>query len=687
MIRTIALTLASLLVTPPTLAAEAGPESFKAQDLFGLQAASSPEISPDGKWLAYVRTTFDLATDKPERAIWLVNVASGEAHPISGGKGQQNPKWSPDGKRLAFVAPDVKGNIQINVYWTQTGAVRAVTDVAEAPGGITWSADGKQLYFSALLPTAPETFGAAPPAPDGAQWAPPLQVITDAYYIQDGGGYSKPGNAHLFCVSSEGGPARQLTSGAYNDGGTLSASPDGRFLVFASARKPGHELSFTDTDLFQLDLGSGNVRQLTDRIGPDEDPAVSPDGRMVAWTGYDEKQHGYDNYQLYVMPLEGGTPRLLTAALDRSTEQPKWAPDGRSVFVTSTDKGITRVLQVHLDGRIAVVARNLASTQMDRPYSQDGPYPEPRFSVSGSGEVATTRGGVDSPPDVVIAGKGGRTRQLTHLNPDLGTRIKLGAVKPLSVTSSFDGLLIDAWIVTPPNFDPTRKYPLILEIHGGPAASYGPNFGSQDQLYAAAGYVVLYANPRGSSSYGMDFALKGDKQFPGHDYEDLMSAVDAAVATGYVDAGNLFVTGGSGGGSLTTWIIGKTDRFKAAVAQKPAINWMSLLLTTDAYPIYWSLFAEKHPWEENDTLWLRSPLSLVGNVKTPTMLLVGDEDRRTPLAEAAQYYGALKLRGIPTALVLVPGASHDSLNERPSQQAASTATIIGWFDRYRTTAK
>jgi dipeptidyl aminopeptidase/acylaminoacyl peptidase len=228
-----------------------------------------------------------------------------------------------------------------------------------------------------------------------------------------------------------------------------------------------------------------------------------------------------------------------------------------------------------------------------------------------------------------------------------------------------------------------KKYPLILEIHGGPYTSYGPVFSTDDQLYAAAGYLVLYTNPRGSTSYGEEFANQIQHDYPSHDYDDLMSAVDAAIATGLVDPDQLFVTGGSGGGVLTAWIVGRTHRFRAAATQKPVINWGSFALTTDIatyVPKYWF---GKLPWEDPEGYWKHSPLSLVGNVTTPTLVVVGGEDYRTPVSDSEQYYEALQLRGVPTALVKVPGASHGGLAARPSQSAAKAGAILAWFDRYR----
>jgi dipeptidyl aminopeptidase/acylaminoacyl peptidase len=262
----------------------------------------------------------------------------------------------------------------------------------------------------------------------------------------------------------------------------------------------------------------------------------------------------------------------------------------------------------------------------------------------------------------------------------------LGAVSALPVKSSLDGRAVGAWLVKPAQFVAGRKYPLILEIHGGPFAAYGPLFSTDNQLYAAAGYAVLYTNPRGSTSYGEEFANLIHHDYPNHDYDDLMSAVDAAIATGFIDPDNLFVTGGSGGGVLTAWIVGKNNRFRAAATQKPVINWASTVLTTDLatyMPKYWF---DKMPWEDPQGYWRRSPLSLVGSVNTPTLVVVGDQDFRTPLSDSEQYYQALQLRGVPTALVKVPGASHGGLTARPSQSAAKASAILAWFQRYRTGA-
>jgi len=376
------------------------------------------------------------------------------------------------------------------------------------------------------------------------------------------------------------------------------------------------------------------------------------------------------------MNADGSNPRALTANFDRAVGNPVWSADGRSIYVLYDEHGSNRVARVGLDGSTRDVATGLTGSGLDRPYSGG------EFSVSRGGAVAVTAGDNLHPSDVAIA-SGGSLRHLTHLNGQLDAKV-LGQPQRLQVVSSYDQRPIDAWMITPPDFDPAKKYPLILEIHGGPQAAYGPAFSTDDQLYASAGYIVLYTNPRGSTSYGQAFTDLIEKDYPGHDYDDLMSAVDAAIATGHVDPNNLFVTGGSGGGVLTAWIVGKTDRFRAAASQKPVIELASFALTTDFAAGFTPGWRKERPWEDPQGYWKYSPLSLVGNIKTPTLVVVGSEDYRTPVSQAEQLYEALQLRRVPTALVKVPGASHGGIAARPSQAAAKASAILAWFDRYRT---
>jgi acylaminoacyl-peptidase len=331
---------------------------------------------------------------------------------------------------------------------------------------------------------------------------------------------------------------------------------------------------------------------------------------------------------------------------------------------------------VTLDGKVSTQAGTLGGTDLGRPYTSG------MYSVARNGRAAFTSGSTTRPADVATVVPGAAVRVLTTLNDDLFGNKTLGEVTRIAWKSSHDQREIEGWVITPPDFDATKKYPLILEIHGGPFTAYGPNYTTELQLMAAAGYVVLYTNPRGSTSYGEEFGNLIHHAYPGNDYDDLMSGVDAVIAQGYVDKDNLFVTGGSGGGVLTAWIVGKTDRFRAAVVAKPVINWSSFALTSDVTPFFYKYWFGAQPWEKPEEYWKRSPLSLVGNVKTPTMLLTGEADYRTPIAESEQYYQALKLRKIDTLMVRIPEASHGMVS-RPSNLIAKVDNILAWFEKYR----
>jgi dipeptidyl aminopeptidase/acylaminoacyl peptidase len=654
--------------------------TFKAQDVFGLSWAGDPQFRPDGGLIAYVRTTNDIMTDRGRRAIWLVDPRSGQQTPLGGAEGDaSDPRWSPDGSRIAFVATPRGGAPSLFVRWMTTGQTALVARLQRKPSHLAWSPDGRTIAFVMSEPSPEATMGAPLVKPEGAEWSGPLKVITQMQYRSDGVGYLKPGHTHLFTVSAEGGVPQQLTFGTFDDDGPLSWSPDGRSILFGARRDDNWEREPFRSAIYRVSLGTGALTRLSKQQGPAASARFSPDGRRIAFSGYDDHYRGYENRRIYVMDADGGNVVTLGLKLDRSLDHPVWSADGRSVYADYVDRGVTKVARLSPDAGVQDAATGLAGGG-----SLDLPYSGGEFSLAPDGSVAITLGATDHPADLAVVRKGQVTR-LTRLNDDLLSHKTLAHVEPLGVTSSFDKAPVDAWIMTPPGFDPSRRYPMILEIHGGPFASYGPVFATDDQLYAAAGYVVVYANPRGSTSYGDVFANGIDRSYPGTDYDDLMSAVDAAVAKGFIDPNRLFVTGGSGGGVLTTWIVGKTHRFRAAVAQKPVVNWSSEVLTNDLYAWMARYWFGKMPWEDAAGYWARSPLSLVGQVTTPTMVVVGDQDLRTPDAEAEQYFDALMLRGVPTALIKVPGAFHD-MAARPSHSAAKANAILAWFARYDTGA-
>jgi len=325
-----------------------------------------------------------------------------------------------------------------------------------------------------------------------------------------------------------------------------------------------------------------------------------------------------------------------------------------------------------------LVAENLGSASIGRPYGGGS------YSVSDKGNIAFSHVTTSTPSELAVVGRksNSQPKLLTSLNENLLKSKTIGNVEEFWVDSSVDGFKVQGWIITPPNFDPSKKYPMILEIHGGPYTNYGSRFSPELQFMASRGYVVVYTNPRGSTSYGEGFAAYINHNYPSEDYNDLMDATEHVVDQGYVDDNNLFITGGSGGGVLTAWSIGKTDRFKAAVVAKPVINWYSFVLTADGSPFFSKYWFKDKPWESPEDYLKFSPISLVGNVKTPTMLLTGQEDYRTPMSETEQYYSALKLQGIDAVMVRIAGSGH-GIAGKPSNLFRKVGYITNWFEKYK----
>ncbi len=647
------------------------------EDVFQLEFASNPEISPDGSKIVFVRNFMDIMKDRQRSNLWITNYDGSDLQPITtGNHNYTSPRWSPDGKRLLYASNE-EGSTQLYVRWMETGQVAKLTQLTNSPGGLTWSPDGHSIAFSMFVPSEKRPFVELPNKPEGAEWAPPARYIESVQYRADGQGFVEEGYTHLFVLPAEGGTPRQVTADSFNHGGTPSWTPDSRGLILSANRHDNWEFEGRNSEVYELSLEDGSLRALTDRYGPDNNAIVSPDGRRIAYQGYDDRHQGYQVTHLYVMNRDGSGKRMLARDLDRDVAQPKWSADSRGIYFQYDSEGNTSIAYASLDGGVETYVGNVGGLSLGRPYAGGA------FSVSDDGRFAYTHSTPDHPADVAVGRRGSAEgTRITHLNDDLFGHIELGAVEEIWYESSYDGRRVQGWIVKPPNFNPNNKYPLVLEIHGGPFANYGDRFSTEIQLYAAAGYVGLYTNPRGSTSYGEEFGNLIHHAYPGYDYDDLMSGVDAVIARGYVDEENMFVTGGSGGGVLSSWIVGKTDRFRAAVVAKPVINWYSWVLTADMYVGGVKYWFPGVPWENLDHYMERSPLSLVGNVTTPTMLLTGEEDYRTPMSESEQFYQALKLQGKEASLVRIPGASH-GITARPSNLMAKVAYVLGWFEKYR----
>jgi len=650
---------------------------LKNLDVFELERAGDPQISPDGSRIVYERRAADIMTDRTVSSIWIINSDGANHRPLlADGSSFNSPRWSPNGDRLAYLT-DIEGRgPQIHVRWMDTGQTAVLTNVQSGPRGLSWSPDGAQLAFSMFVPSEGKPLAPPPPAPEGAEWAPGAKVIETMPFRADGRGNLPLGNTHIFVLSAEGGTPRQLTSGDYNHGGNLAWTSDGGRIIFAANRQVDYQHDPVESELWSVDLANGSLQQLTDRNGPDFGPVMSPDGKSVAYLGFDDHMMGYENTAVYVLDLDGSESRKISGDFDRGIDDVQWAGNSRSFYIQYNDRGRTHIASMSMSGDIESITDDVGGAILGRPYLSG------RFSTADNDAFAYTAGRPTRPAEVGI-GRGNRaTSRLTELNEDALGHKAISPIEEISWRSSVGDLDIQGWLVFPPDFDPEKKYPLLLEIHGGPRAAYGPQFSPEIQLFAAAGYVVLYANPRGSTSYGYDFVNEIHHNYPSQDYDDLMSGVDAVIERGYIDTEQLFVTGGSGGGVLTAWIVGKTDRFAAAVVAKPVINWISHTLTADGTHSWTRYWFEKKPWEDFETYWAQSPLSLVGNVTTPTALLAGEADYRTPIGESEQFYHALMLRKIPTVLIRIPEASH-GIAARPSHLMAKVDNILAWFARYR----
>lgn len=646
---------------------------YTGADLFGLSVASDPQISPDGSKIAYVRHTNDIMTDTAVSSIWLVDVKSGEETPLVTGEGMHaSPRWSHDGKRLAFISTKSGGGPELHVRWMDSAVSANITALPESPGGISWSPDDSRIAYTARVPAKPLSLGSAPEKPEGAEWKSGLTIIDSVTYRYDGAGYIKPGFTQVFVVSASGGAPRQLTFGERHHAGALEWTPDGAEILISGNRDEDWELAGIDTEVYSINVASGAIAELTTRDGPDGTPQASPDGGAIAYFGYDDRAMAYRQNELYLMDRDGSNKRRIAADFDRDFTSMEWSDAG--LFVGYEEGGEYKVARISVSGTVSPTEARLVDTYYSRPYAGG------KWSISDNGTLAYTSGSSTRPSDISVL-RSGRVTQLTSLNALKLADKQLGRTLALEVRAA-DGTPIPSWIVLPPDYKPGARVPMILEIHGGPYAAYGPHFSSDYQLYASAGYATLFTNPGGSTGYGQAFADRIEGNYPISNHDELMAAVDAAIAAGYADPDKLFVTGGSGGGILTAWIVGQTDRFAAAASYKPVINWTSMALMSDGYAFFGKYWMKGQPWERPDDYWRRSPLAAAGNIKTPTLVLVGDEDYRTPRSEAEQFYGALKVQGVDTALVVTPGASHSDLSMSPSQQAAKSAAVIAWFDKY-----
>ena len=644
-------------------------------DIWAWRTVSDAQVSPDGSVVVYVLGWNDRMKDAMYGNLWLVPVDGKPPRALTEGPYRDSsPRWSPDGTRIAYLS-NRSGKQQIRVRWMESGREAQITQLETAPAHIAWSPDGRSLAFTALVPAQPAWSIRMPEKPDGATWAPPPLVVTRLHWRNDGSGLEPPGYSHIFVVPAEGGAPRQVSTGDFDHRGEPAWMPDGRSILISARRSADAEYSLEGNEIYAFNAANGEVKQLTSHPGPDDNPVPSPDGSKIAFTGNDYKLQSYLLRKLYVMNADGSRVRCLSGIHDRDVVEPRWSSDSRTVYFLSDDRGATHLYAARMDGTVRQVT---SGVERFGAYAMDG-----SFSMADNGRVALVRSTPTAGPDVITfpVDRPGEARRLTAVNESLLEQRAIAAVEEITY-DSFDTRKIQGWILKPPGFDPAQKYPLILDIHGGPHAMYGVEFNQQQQILAARGFVVLYTNPRGSTGYGEDFGNIIHTRYPGDDYQDLMRGVDAVLVRGYVDPKRLAVTGGSGGGLLTAWIIGHTDRFAAAVSQYPVTDWITEVGTADAGYYFGAVWMKSMPWENPDQYLKHSPVFFAANFKTPTMVITGEADLRTPMAQSEELYFALKARKVDAVLVRIPDEPHGIRGEHPSHRIAKIEHVAGWIEKY-----
>ena len=626
---------------------------------------SNPMLSPDGEQILYSRTWINLTDDKRETDLWIMNSDGTSNRFFSKGS---NAKWSSDGSKIAFTKEGKQNGTQIFVkHMDVQSEPTQITKLEKSPSSMEWSPDGKYIAFIMHVSSEPAlTPKEVPSQPKGASWTKAPRVIDQVDYSQDRVGFIERGYRQLFIVPTDGGTARQITFGKYDDvSNSIAWSNSSKSIVFSSYQKPDAAYSRGHSNLYSVNINTLETKELTSRDGTESSPRVSPDGSKVAFIGSTWSKNFYNDRKMYIMDFDGSNLKCVTTSLDQTPGNPIWSSNGQGIYFNVREYGQSNVYYADLKGKVKKVT--------------SGNHVLSMTNLVGKKAVATWTN-PSNPSDIVSfsIGKSNNFKRLTEVNNDLFYNIEFGQIEEITYVSK-DGMKVQGWIVKPPQFDSNKKYPLVLRIHGGPHSMYHVGFNYNFQLHAAQDQVVLYTNPRGSTGYGYEFANAIQNDYPGNDFNDLMAGVDEVISKGYIDENKMYVYGGSGGGVLTSWIVGKTDRFAAASVNYPVTNWFSFVGTTDS--ANWYNNFEKYPWEDPSEHIKRSPLMLVGNVKTPTMLMCGENDLRTPISQTEEYYQALKMNKVPTVMIRFNKEYHGT-SSKPSNFLRTHGYINAWFDRY-----
>jgi len=668
--------LAALLVVPSVVRSQetASDTLLTVNHYLDWEQVADPQVSPDGARIVYTRRWVNKIEDRWDAGLWIMNADGSKNRFLVKGS---NGRWSPDGTRLAYFADGEPKGTQIFVRWMDAeGATSQVTRVTETPSNLSWSPDGRSLAFTMLVKSETPWKISMPMAPEGAKWTPAPRIVDRLHYRRDRTGFVEQGTTQIFLVPADGGTPRQLTTGDFATAelGGFNApnydwTPDGRTIVFDGLREADADYRYRESYLYTVDVQNGAIKPLVNKKGSWTVPVVSPDGRTVAFTGREYGTYSYRADEVWTVGIDGTGMRALTT-YDRDPGAIRWSPDGSGVFFALAEQGTSNVYFAGLRGgnrkvtdgdqmlSLVSIARDLTGVGIRS--DATNPADVARFSLKAGGRSPITR--------------------LTSVNADVLDRIRLGSTETVWYAST-GGARVEGWIIKPPGFDRSKKYPLIMEIHGGPHGMYNGAFSYQLQNFAADGYVVLITNPRGSTGYGSAFGNAIERAYPSVDYDDLMAGVDTVVGRGYIDTQRMYVGGCSGGGVLSSWVIGHTTRFAAAAVRCPVIDWMSMAGQTDI-PLFTYGFFDAPFWEKPEQWIKQSSLAYVGNVKTPTLLMTGELDLRTPIPQTEEYYSALKMLKVPVVMLRFNGEYHGT-SSKPSNFLRTQLYMLSWYQQHR----
>jgi dipeptidyl aminopeptidase/acylaminoacyl peptidase len=643
------------------------------QDLTRIRFVSDPQISPDGQQVAFVVTMLSNDKDQYLSNIWMVDTAGREPRRFTTGpKRDTQPRWSPDGTQVAFLS-EREGHLKAQLY-VMPAAGGEPTRLTNLPNGVmqhVWSPDGSRLALVARIGGWQE-----PGNEEERQKSKPVRIITTLKYKANGEGFIYDRRPHLFVVSAEGGEPQQLTDGDFAN--TYPAwSPDGMQLAFISARHEDRDYD-NASDIWIISVQGGEPRRLTDTAGPLISPTFSPDGRTIAYLGHHYRHEAGRNYRVFTMPVAGGAPTCLTMTLDRTcvpflgNVSPLWSADSQWITFAVEDQGDIPIYRVRADGTIApkcIITGERQVTGLSA--SRDGTL------------LAFTAMDPVSPAEVMVCHVDGTgEKPLTELNR--AWTAEVGRSRPERFRYERDGHQLDGWVMRPFDFKPGQRYPALLNIHGGPHTQYGHNFFDEFQVYAGAGYVVIFTNPRGSQGYGEEFtrAVLGD--WGGGDFADVMAGLDEALRRyDCIDPQRLGVMGGSYGGFLTSWTVGHTNRFTAACSERAVNNTYTLFGTSDIGHSFSAAQSGYLPWENMQWYIDHSPLTYAQDIVTPLLIIHSDSDLRCPMEQAEQLFVALKKQRKEVVFVRFPDEDHElSRAGKPRHRLERFRIILDWFAKY-----